>query len=382
MDQASHLSSASGRFDPARRGSTHSPAERHVDPDARAGPSHLPPSLPPIHELHPGLPPPVMQTGARGALAPIPSYNDAQGSVQTMASGSSLGSHAFPEESDPEGDRPGPPKKKRRRQALSCTECKRRKIKCDRAQPCGPCAKRGEHAKCQWHIIEPMEKYVTRGEYDELRARMDELETVVSRLAPGLLHASSSRVMGLHSPTMPMTPGPPIDHIQGTAITPYHKGSYAAAAPAYTATMPTQSPTRTEPPHSSRRPSLSAAAARAPSLIRRSPTHITFGRTTAGDAPRSDSSRPSTSHASPPVADLTGPSTVSSRRASLSLAAITTPFAPDQRLDQSKNLRAQTPMPSLGQRLRLLPSGPAHPVQCFCLHPPLPGVGRQLALQI
>ncbi|OCH93838.1 hypothetical protein OBBRIDRAFT_252755 [Obba rivulosa] len=377
MDQAAHLPNAPGRFDPARRRTSHSPAERIVDLDTRPGPSHLPPSLPPIHHLHPGLSSTGMQANVRG---PSSSYSDAQSVPLAVASGSSLGSHPVPDESDPEGDRPGPPKKKRRRQALSCTECKRRKIKCDRAQPCGPCAKRGEHAKCQWHIIEPMEKYVTRGEYDELRARFDELEAVVSRLAPGLLSAPSGRTMGMHSPTMPMTPGPPIDHIQGTAITPYHKGPYVAA-PAYSAMVPSRSPTtRTEPMQLSRRSSLSAAAAYPPPS-HRSPTHITFGRTTAGDVPRSDSSRPSTSHASPPMVGPTAPSVASSRRASLSLAAITTPFAPDTRPDLAKNLRAQTPTPPLGQRLRQLPLGPAHQLQCFRLRPPLPGVGRQVAIQ-
>ncbi|KAJ7844592.1 hypothetical protein B0H14DRAFT_2585105 [Mycena olivaceomarginata] len=44
-----------------------------------------------------------------------------------------------------------PPKKRRRRQALSCTECKRRKIRCDRA----PCVGRGDQAKRQWHVVEP-----------------------------------------------------------------------------------------------------------------------------------------------------------------------------------------------------------------------------------
>ena len=49
-----------------------------------------------------------------------------------------------------------PPKKKRRRQALSCTECKRRKIKCDRNHPCSPCARRGDQDKCRWTLLEPM----------------------------------------------------------------------------------------------------------------------------------------------------------------------------------------------------------------------------------
>ncbi|KAK7436047.1 hypothetical protein VKT23_018534 [Stygiomarasmius scandens] len=76
-----------------------------------------------------------------------------------------------------------PNKKKRRRQALSCTECKRRKIKCDRNQPCSPCTRRGEQAKCQWHVVESIsDKYVSRAEYDELRARVDKLEALVVKL--------------------------------------------------------------------------------------------------------------------------------------------------------------------------------------------------------
>ncbi|QRV88596.1 Fungal specific transcription factor domain [Ceratobasidium sp. AG-Ba] len=50
------------------------------------------------------------------------------------------------------------PKKRRRRQALSCTECKRRKIKCDRQHPCGPCARRSEADKCHWNVVEPADK--------------------------------------------------------------------------------------------------------------------------------------------------------------------------------------------------------------------------------
>ncbi|KAF8343772.1 uncharacterized protein EI90DRAFT_2119 [Cantharellus anzutake] len=47
-------------------------------------------------------------------------------------------------------------KKKRRRQALSCTECKRRKIRCDRSHPCSPCARRGDQDKCRWTLLDPM----------------------------------------------------------------------------------------------------------------------------------------------------------------------------------------------------------------------------------
>ncbi|KAI0271920.1 hypothetical protein BGY98DRAFT_184790 [Russula aff. rugulosa BPL654] len=84
-------------------------------------------------------------------------------------------------DSDGDGDseQAARPKQKRRRQALSCTECKRRKIKCDRAHPCTPCIRRGDQNKCQWHVIEPVDKYVSRAEYDELKARVDHLETLL-----------------------------------------------------------------------------------------------------------------------------------------------------------------------------------------------------------
>lgn len=70
-------------------------------------------------------------------------------------------------------DEGGRPKKRRRtRVALSCAgqwnplkkfffgglknvlECKRRKIKCDRAQPCTPCARRGDQSNCKWAVME------------------------------------------------------------------------------------------------------------------------------------------------------------------------------------------------------------------------------------
>ncbi|KAE9410489.1 hypothetical protein BT96DRAFT_378382 [Gymnopus androsaceus JB14] len=104
------------------------------------------------------------------------SYPSAQSRFENDAYGHSVDSEN--EDADPQG----PPKKKRRRQALSCTECKRRKIKCDRNQPCAPCTRRGEQSKCQWHVVEPVEKYVSRAEYDELKSRFEHLETIVQRL--------------------------------------------------------------------------------------------------------------------------------------------------------------------------------------------------------
>ena len=42
-----------------------------------------------------------------------------------------------------------PPPRKRNRQALSCTACRERKIKCDRTVPCSQCVKRGDQQFCR-----------------------------------------------------------------------------------------------------------------------------------------------------------------------------------------------------------------------------------------
>ncbi|KAF8600482.1 hypothetical protein BDV93DRAFT_262948 [Ceratobasidium sp. AG-I] len=61
-------------------------------------------------------------------------------------------------------------------QALSCTECKRRKIKCDRQHPCGPCVRRTEADKCHWNVVEPADKYVLRTEWEALQHRVEALD--------------------------------------------------------------------------------------------------------------------------------------------------------------------------------------------------------------
>ncbi|KIK67888.1 hypothetical protein GYMLUDRAFT_256703, partial [Collybiopsis luxurians FD-317 M1] len=154
--------------------------------------------LPSIRQLHPYLPPSSVIShrvqsdrppyGFPQLQAPPTHLTSAPSRFENDAYGQPLDSET--EDADPQG----PPKKKRRRQALSCTECKRRKIKCDRNQPCAPCTRRGEQAKCQWHVVEPVrliprsapsssssEKYVSRAEYDELKSRFEHLESTVHR---------------------------------------------------------------------------------------------------------------------------------------------------------------------------------------------------------
>jgi hypothetical protein len=45
---------------------------------------------------------------------------------------------------------PEPAKNKRARPTISCLECRRKKLKCDRVQPCMQCTKSGRQALCEY----------------------------------------------------------------------------------------------------------------------------------------------------------------------------------------------------------------------------------------
>lgn len=45
------------------------------------------------------------------------------------------------------------PSRKRRRPALSCERCRRRKVKCDREEPCGPCSKSDNAILCHYEPL-------------------------------------------------------------------------------------------------------------------------------------------------------------------------------------------------------------------------------------
>ncbi|KAF8128500.1 hypothetical protein K438DRAFT_2140337 [Mycena galopus ATCC 62051] len=194
------------------------------------------PQLPSIRTLHPYLPPPA----AIDPGPPTSTSNYMQQHMPSHAGGggrypasSYAGSEGDGDERDAAGDNE-PPKKKRRRQALSCTECKRRKI---RTQPCGPCVKRGDQPKCQWHVVElAAEKYVPRSEYDTLRVRVDTLEERISSFEDYICRLPRE-VLASH----PLPPGliasqPETAQSQGfdpRQSPPYNHNSASGSGPAY-----------------------------------------------------------------------------------------------------------------------------------------------------
>ncbi|KAJ7065590.1 hypothetical protein C8F01DRAFT_1126188 [Mycena amicta] len=151
------------------------------------------PPLPSIQTLHPYLPPPSTSTfageQAQSTSTSVPTVDasppvilrhrgppsDAVSEDDQLQGASGHGKRVKEEEEE-ESERPA---KKRKRQALSCTGV---------AQPCGPCARRGDEAKCQWHVVEPAsEKYVPRAEHEALRRRVETLENYLRHIPPAVL---------------------------------------------------------------------------------------------------------------------------------------------------------------------------------------------------
>ncbi|KIJ08428.1 hypothetical protein PAXINDRAFT_120339, partial [Paxillus involutus ATCC 200175] len=65
-----------------------------------------------------------------------------------------------------------------------------------RVQGCRPCTRRGEQTKCQWSSLEPVDKYVTRAEYDELKYRTLQLQgQATNSPSVGVVFSSTSSVL-------------------------------------------------------------------------------------------------------------------------------------------------------------------------------------------
>ncbi|CAA7269862.1 unnamed protein product [Cyclocybe aegerita] len=334
--------------------------------------SHPPPqqqtSLPSIRQLHPYLPPSssstigMAQAGSSDSTAygyPSTShYALHPGQMDTSTAHAYGASQRDPgifgagESEADELDQHSPPKKKRRRQALSCTECKRRKIKCDRTQPCTPCTRRGEEAGCQWHIVEPVEKYATKAEFDELKARFEQLAALVQRLLPA--------ATAVPSPYYPMGMQTSISGVMSEAVSTYNPGTSGTMS--YTTMMhPPPPPQQAYGPHQTQHHMDASQAPSVPPNRYMKPEGVqspTTRHLQPSSLPTSTSPIIPTSVQSPSLSRHRGVLEGSSptvaaavaKSSPLSLASITSPYHPEHTQMQPKNYHAQTLM--LGERLR------------------------------
>ncbi|BGP39792.1 hypothetical protein JCM10450v2_003763 [Rhodotorula kratochvilovae] len=73
-------------------------------------------------------------------------------------------------------------KKTRNRKPSSCAQCRKKKLRCNRADPCAPCVARGEGHLCSWEGAEPLYKARDEADNQELRDQVARLESLVRYL--------------------------------------------------------------------------------------------------------------------------------------------------------------------------------------------------------
>ncbi|PPQ72553.1 hypothetical protein CVT26_003950 [Gymnopilus dilepis] len=319
----------------------------------RVSPSEDPPmgsqsqqqtSLPSIRQLHPYLPsmPQHLSPDPGYSYSPTPThYPSHLGQVESGTShgagaGLSWGAraHSARDTSGDDVDQRGPPKKKRRRQALSCTGF-------NHVLPARAEEKRlGVNGQSS-----NQEKYATKAEFDELKARFEQLAALVQRLLPSAATSLPYYQMGVQ-PAMPGVAGeavqsyssgassslgytslmpPPPQPPQQQQAYPQHMETSSPATNRYMKLEGTQSPTRHAHSSSSGVPSTSSPVISSALLNAPLPRH-----------------RPESSPSSAAATVKASP---------LSLASITSPYHPERsQHGQSKNFHAQTL--TLGERLR------------------------------
>lgn len=261
------------------------------------------------------------------------------------------------------------------------------KLRHCRAHPCGPCTRRNDQHKCQWHVIEPVyvrpcgffwshlvltldrslrrDKYVSRAEHEQLKTRLssvesrcDKLEAMLASLTGPPPFVQSPRpfdMPAVHGALRPAPAGP-----SGSFSLPFT--DFQAPAPPFHTSV--SAPSRDEEysllRHGPEQPTPSLRIMTSPAQPFH---HLSVSQHSRPDIP-SHSSQPldarspeignlaSTSRVfdrSPPSSISFRPETIT-KPSPLSLSAITSPYnippAP-----QSKNSSAQTLKP-LGERLR------------------------------
>ncbi|KAA1472180.1 hypothetical protein DENSPDRAFT_930103 [Dentipellis sp. KUC8613] len=85
----------------------------------------------------------------------------------------------------PEDDGPHRKRTKRGRGPLSCKECRRRKLRCDRNIPCSSCIKRGEGNVCEWDEKPPeipSQPFALASDLDAALQRISKLESLIENM--------------------------------------------------------------------------------------------------------------------------------------------------------------------------------------------------------
>ncbi|ETW79360.1 hypothetical protein HETIRDRAFT_117862 [Heterobasidion irregulare TC 32-1] len=373
-------SPSSGKRPRKRKARSPSPEQPPHSPKRASGSQLSATVLPPIREMQAFLPSPGPPSQHPEDVYPqhpqptgFPLFSSSDSRFVSQAGPSTPAAEYNPEimDSEPEADAEpsGRPKQKRRRQALSCTE--RTHV---------------DHVLGVLTIIvgSPVksfsDKYVSRAEFDEVKARLDKLEAIVYGTPPAALPPSSSIELSSRSATIgvgmpsaasssrrytephhqipPFPTGPsrredyPSKHTSSEHSNPASVHVTAPSQTAHPAPSQPHSQTYLGQPSSQSSPTFRSYEST------RSPSHHFGGSGVGGDT-------------GPGAVSIAGPSSAV-KPSPFSLSAITapynTPVAPPLPQPHPKNSYAQTFTP-LGERLCIrVVQGPAAPTYPHLSH--------------
>ncbi|OTB04829.1 hypothetical protein M426DRAFT_320411 [Hypoxylon sp. CI-4A] len=100
------------------------------------------------------------------------------------------------DKSNPEIHGKAPPRK-RRRIVISCTECHRRKQKCDRKMPCTNCVSRNKEASCRYETGNPLTKPDRKSSSNDNDRSPDSIEPIPMKTADFGYSSNSASSLGL-----------------------------------------------------------------------------------------------------------------------------------------------------------------------------------------
>jgi hypothetical protein len=131
-------------------------------------------------------------SAARGKKRAAPSATYMSGKSSASANPASETGAATPDDGQNDGQ-------KRKKKAVSCEGCRRRKLKCDRGWPCGACRDRDESHLCSWEGGTRPQGPGRDQDNVPLIARMDKMETLLTQIA-GHIGLNGTKPVAISNP--------------------------------------------------------------------------------------------------------------------------------------------------------------------------------------
>ncbi|GAA5864390.1 hypothetical protein JCM3774_002775 [Rhodotorula dairenensis] len=140
--------------------------------------------------------------------------------------------------------------KRKKRLPLSCGECRRRRIKCDRQMPCSACVRRRRSQFCSFDDDDPASPYALNSEVRSINRRLMHLESLFQQAHPQLVHQSQLYPVGAASPGSASASGTSMHASPGLPVVPNSNSRRAKPEPQIFLPPPPAPPLQPQQQHS------------------------------------------------------------------------------------------------------------------------------------